>query len=63
VVKHIVINLIMVVKNYLKVIKYREYDINEYTKGHNTGTERIVIGDDTTVWYTNDHYQTFNRIK
>lgn len=44
-------------------VNYREYDINPYTKGVNRGPERIVIGDDGSVWYTSDHYQTFIRIE
>lgn len=28
-------------------------------KGQNIGTERIVIGADDSVWYTNDHYYLF----
>ncbi|MBZ2151570.1 hypothetical protein K1I86_02490 [Streptococcus cristatus] len=27
------------------------------------GTERIVIGNDGSIWYTRDHYQTFIKIK
>ncbi|RDU24940.1 T7SS effector LXG polymorphic toxin [Anaerosacchariphilus polymeriproducens] len=44
-------------------ISYREYDVNPYVKGQNRGTERIVIGDDGSVWYTNDHYYTFTKIE
>ena len=44
-------------------VNYREYDINPYIKGQNRGAERIVIGDDGSVWYTNDHYYTFTRIQ
>ena len=44
-------------------VKYKEYDINPYVKGQNRGTERIVIGDDGSVWYTNDHYYTFTQIE
>ena len=39
------------------------YSINPYVKGQNRGTERIVIGDDDSVWYTNDHYFTFTKIE
>ena len=46
-----------------KGVNYREYDINPYVKGQNRGPERIVIGDDNSVWYTNDHYYTFTRIE
>lgn len=40
-------------------VNYKEYDINPYIKGQNRGAERIIIGDDGSVWYTNDHYYTF----
>lgn len=42
---------------------YKEYDINPFKQGQNRGKERIVIGDDGSVWYTNDHYTTFIKIK
>lgn len=44
-------------------VNYREYDVNPYVKGKNRGAERIVIGDDGSVWYTNDHYFTFTQIE
>ena len=44
-------------------VNYKEYDIYPYVKGQNRGVERIVIGDDGSVWYTNDHYQTFTQFK
>ena len=44
-------------------VKYREYDVNKYVKGQNRGKERLVIGDDGSVWYTNDHYHTFVRVQ
>ncbi len=44
-------------------VNYKEYDINPYAKGQNRGAERIVIGDDGSVWYTNDHYYTFTQIE
>ena len=43
--------------------KYREYDINPYVKGQNRGTERIVVGDNGSVYYTNDHYGSSTKIK
>lgn len=43
-------------------VNYREYDINPYVIGENRGTERIVIGDNGSVWYTDDHYHSFTRI-
>ncbi len=44
-------------------IGYREYDVNPYVKGQGRGTERLVIGDDGSAWYTNNHYHSFIRIK
>ena len=44
-------------------VSYKEYDVNPYVKGQNRGTERIVIGSDGSVWYTNDHYYTFTQIE
>lgn len=44
-------------------INYKEYDINPYIKGQNRGLERIVIGDDGSVWYTDNHYHTFTKIE
>lgn len=38
-------------------------EVNPYVKGQNRGAERIVIGDDGSVWYTNNHYYTFTRIE
>ncbi|WP_194191879.1 ribonuclease domain-containing protein [Clostridium chrysemydis] len=32
-------------------------------QGKNRGAERIVIGDNGSVWYTKDHYFTFTRIE
>ena len=39
---------------------YRECDVN-YAGGHR-GAERIVYGEDGSIWYTADHYQTFTRM-
>ena len=44
-------------------ITYKEYDVHPYQKGVPRGMERIVIGEDGSIWYTQDHYQTFIRIK
>ena len=41
---------------------YKEYDVNPKQPGVNRGTERIVIGSDGSVWYTNDHYHTFYQL-
>ena len=43
-------------------MNYREYDIEPYVKGKGRGGERIVIGDDGSVWYTNDHYFSFTQL-
>lgn len=44
-------------------VNYKEYDVNPYVEGQNRGAERIVIGDDGSVWYTNAHYLTFTKIE
>ncbi|MBI4303340.1 MAG: hypothetical protein HY665_03260 [Chloroflexi bacterium] len=44
-------------------VKYREYDVNPTVEGQSRGAERIVIGEDGSVWYTDDHYQTFTQIE
>jgi RHS repeat-associated protein len=44
-------------------ITYREWDVNPRTPGVNRGAERVVTGSDGNSYYTNDHYQTFTRIK
>lgn len=44
-------------------INYKEYDIYPKVPGKNRGAERLVIGDDGTVWYTSDHYKTFTKIE
>lgn len=44
-------------------ITYKEWDVNPYTKGVNRGAERLVTGSDGSVYYTNDHYTTFTKVK
>jgi RHS repeat-associated protein len=44
-------------------IKYREWDVKPSQPGVNRGGERIVTGSDGSAWYTNDHYQTFTKIR
>lgn len=39
---------------------YHECDIN-YDGGYR-GAERIIYGDDGSVWYTDDHYETFTQL-
>lgn len=45
-----------------RAITYKEWDVNPYT-GANRGTERFVTGSDGSAWYTDDHYDTFVRIR
>ncbi len=42
---------------------YREYDIYPNVKGKTRGTERVIIGDDGSVWYTDNHYKSFTRVR
>lgn len=44
-------------------VKYREWDVNSLQRGVNRGTERLITGSDGTAWYTNDHYQTFKKVR
>ena len=44
-------------------ISYREWDVKPSQAGINRGAERIVTGSDGSAWYTNDHYQTFTKIR
>lgn len=44
-------------------INYQEWDVNRKIDGKNRGRERLVTGDDKSAYYTNDHYQSFKKIK
>ncbi|MCP9769683.1 ribonuclease [Lacihabitans sp. LS3-19] len=46
-----------------KRINYQEWDVNPHKEGKNRGTERLVTGDNEAAYYTNDHYQSFQKIK
>lgn len=46
-----------------KRVKYREWDVNPHRAGVNRGTERLITGSDDTAWYTDDHYNTFKKIR
>ncbi len=46
-----------------KRINYREWDVNPKIEGKNRGKERLVTGDDESAYFTNDHYQSFKKIK
>ena len=43
-------------------VTYKEYDVNQYVQGQNRGGERVVIGSDNSLWYTNDHYKSFTKM-
>ena len=43
-------------------IIYREYDVNDGKPGQNRDSERFVRGSDGSVYYTDDHYNTFTKI-
>ena len=38
-------------------------DVHPYQKDKSLFPERIAIGDDGSIWSTEDHYQPFNRIR
>jgi len=46
-----------------KNIKYREHDVNNKQPGKGRDAERFVTGSDGSVYYTNDHYGTFIKLK
>jgi guanyl-specific ribonuclease Sa len=44
-------------------ITYQEFDVHPYSPVVNRGAERIVVGSDGSVYYTDDHYTSFIRIR
>jgi len=46
-----------------KDISYREHDVNNKLSGQGRDAERFVTGSDGSVYYTNDHYGTFTRVR
>lgn len=46
-----------------KPIAYREWDVNPRQPGRSRDAERIVTGSDGSAWYTDNHYQTFTRMR
>ena len=40
--------------------RYRECDVN-YAGGYR-GAERLIYGEDGSIWYTNDHYESFTQL-
>ncbi len=41
---------------------FMEYDVNPKQAGQGRDAERIVVGSDGRMWYTGDHYKTFEEI-
>ena len=44
-------------------IEYWEHDVNNKKEGQGRDAERFVSGSDGSVYYTDDHYETFTRLK
>lgn len=42
---------------------YREYRVNPPPGVEGPGARRIVVGNDGAVYYTNNHYRSFSRIR
>lgn len=45
-----------------KGLTYQEWDVHPLTKSKR-GAERLITGSDGSVWYTADHYGTFEKVK
>ena len=43
-------------------ITYREFDVNNKIAGQSRDAERLIRGSDNSVYYTNNHYQTFIKL-
>ncbi len=46
-----------------KKYQYREWDVHPKLEGQNRGTERLVTSNEQDVYFTNDHYRSFKKIK
>jgi guanyl-specific ribonuclease Sa len=44
-------------------IKYREWDVNPLRPRVNRGPQRLITGSDGSAYYTDDHYDTFKKIR
>jgi guanyl-specific ribonuclease Sa len=44
-------------------ITYREFDVNNRIAGTGRDGERFVVGSDGSIYYTNDHYASFTKIR
>lgn len=47
----------------LRSIQYREFDVRPNIKDIDRGEERLVIGNDGSVYYTADHFKTFLQVE
>lgn len=47
----------------MELLYGNKLDVHPYQKGKSRGSERIAIGDDGSIWFTEYHYQIFNRIQ
>ncbi len=45
--------------NYNNKITYKEFDVNDKIEGQSRDAERFVVGSDDSVYYTNNHYDTY----
>ncbi|WP_086444735.1 ribonuclease domain-containing protein [Candidatus Enterococcus lemimoniae] len=43
--------------------KYKEYDVDPKVKGQDRNAERLVVDEEGNAWYTDDHYDTFKKVK
>jgi len=44
-------------------VRYQEWDVNRKPDGRGRDAERLVTGSDGSAWYTDDHYETFARMR
>ncbi|GAB2627475.1 hypothetical protein GCM10027068_01750 [Prescottella soli] len=44
-------------------VRYQEWDVNRKQSGRGRDAERIITGSDGSAWYTDDHYDTFVRMR
>lgn len=44
-------------------ITYQEFDVNNRIPGQDRDSQRFVVGSDGSVYYTDEHYHGFVKIK
>lgn len=44
-------------------IHYREHDVNNKMDGQGRDAQRFISGSDGSIYYTEDHYETFIQLK